>query len=224
VFGQQNNSSNNPFAPKPSGSLTLFGLETCNSMSRGTSTGVFGAAQTPSPFSSNTNFGTSSSTPAFGKSSCPSSSSQSVFGMQNNSSNNLFAPKPSGSPTLFGLETCNSMTRGTSTGVFGAAQTPSPFSSNTNFGTSSSTPAFGKSSNPSSFSQSVFGLQNNSSNNFFAPKPSGCPTLFGSETGNSMSGGTSTGVFGTAQTPYPVSCNTNFGALSSTPALGNSSL
>ncbi|XP_024634339.1 nuclear pore complex protein NUP98B isoform X1 [Medicago truncatula] len=218
VFGLQNNSSNNPFAPKPSGSPTLFGLETCNSMSRGTSTGVFGEAQTPSPFSSNTNFGTSSSTPAFGKSSSPSSSSQSVFGMQNNSGNNLFAPKPSGSPTLFGLETCTSMSRGTSTGVFGAAQTPSPFSSNTNFGTSSSTPAFGKPLNPSSSSHSVFGLQNNSSNNFFAPKPSGCPTLFGSETGNSMSGVTSKGVFGAGQTLCPVSSDTNFGASSSTPA------
>jgi len=78
-------------------------------------------------------------------------------------------------------------------------------------------------SSPFSSSQSVFWQQNNSSNNLFAPKPSGCPTLFGSETGNSMSGGTSTGVFGAAQTPYPVSSNTNFGALSSTPALGNSS-
>jgi len=223
VFGKQNNSSNNLFAPTPSGSSTLFGLETCNSMSRGTSTGVFGAVQTPSPLSSNTNFGTLSSTPAFGKSSSPSGSSQSVFGLQNNSSNNLFAPKPSGSSILFGLETCNSMSRGTSTGVFGAAQTPSPFSSNTNFATSSSTLAFGKSSSPSNSSQSVFGLQNNSSNNLFDPKPSGCPTLFGSETGNSMSGGTSKGVFGAAQTLCPVFSNANFGASSSTPAFGNSS-
>jgi len=66
VFGQLNNSSNSPFAPKP----TPFGSETGNSMSGGTSTGVFGAAQTLSPFSSSTTFGASSS-PGFNGSSMP---------------------------------------------------------------------------------------------------------------------------------------------------------
>lgn len=88
-FGQ-NNSSNNPFAPKPFGSTTPFGSQTGSSIFGGTSTGVFGAAQTSSPFSSNnTAFGASSSpafgssVPAFGSSSTPafgSSSSSASFG------------------------------------------------------------------------------------------------------------------------------------------------
>lgn len=84
---------------------------------------------------------------AFSQSWGPSDSSQSVFGQQNNSSNNLFAPKSFGSPTPFRSETGISMSGGTSTGVFGAPQTPSLFSSNTTLGASSS-PAFGGSSLP----------------------------------------------------------------------------
>ena len=85
----------------------------------------------------------------FGQLSSPSGSSQSMFGQQNTSSNNLFVAKSFGSPTPFGSETGNSMSRGTATGVFGTAQTLSPFSSNTDFGASSSTSAFGKKSSSS---------------------------------------------------------------------------
>jgi nuclear pore complex protein Nup98-Nup96 len=91
VFGQTNNASNNPFAPKPFGSSTPFGSQTGGSLFGGTSTGVFGAAQSSSPFSSTTTFGASSSPafgntmPAFGASSTPAfgSSSSSFGGMSN---------------------------------------------------------------------------------------------------------------------------------------------
>jgi nuclear pore complex protein Nup98-Nup96 len=72
VFGQQNNSSNNPSVSKPFGNSS-------------TTASVFGATQTLSPFSSNTTSSASSSpafnssmpasgassTPAFGNSSLP---------------------------------------------------------------------------------------------------------------------------------------------------------
>ncbi|KAK8481189.1 hypothetical protein V6N13_025665 [Hibiscus sabdariffa] len=81
--------------------------------------------------------------------------SQSVFG-QANPSSNPFAPNSSfGCPTPFGSQTGGAMFGGTSTGVFGAAQ-PSPFSSITTFG-ASSTPAFG-SSIPAFGSSSSFGI------------------------------------------------------------------
>ena len=86
IFGQNNNASNNPFAPKPFGTTTPFG-STGSSIFGGTSTGVFGAPQSSSPFSSATTFGASSSPafgssmPAFGASSTPSfGSSSSSFG------------------------------------------------------------------------------------------------------------------------------------------------
>jgi nuclear pore complex protein Nup98-Nup96 len=85
----------------------------------------------------------------FGQLSSPSGSSQSMFGQQNILSNNLFAPKSFGSPTPFGSEMGNSMSRGTATGIFCTAQTPSPFFSNTNFRASSSTSAFGSKSSSS---------------------------------------------------------------------------
>lgn len=80
MFGQTNNASNNPFAPKPFGSSTPFGAQTGSSMFGGTSTGVFGAPQTSSPFGASSQpFG--SSTPAFGASSAPTfGSSTSPFG------------------------------------------------------------------------------------------------------------------------------------------------
>ncbi|KAK2664455.1 hypothetical protein Ddye_003029, partial [Dipteronia dyeriana] len=79
VFGQTNNASNNPFAPKPFGTTTPFG-STGSSIFGGTSTGVFGAAQSSSPFSSATTFGASSS-PTFGSSNVPTfGSSSSSFG------------------------------------------------------------------------------------------------------------------------------------------------
>jgi len=81
LFGQtNNNASNNPFATKPFGTSTPFGAQTGSSMFGGTSTGVFGAPQTSSPFGASPQaFG--SSTQAFGASSTPSfGSSNSPFG------------------------------------------------------------------------------------------------------------------------------------------------
>ncbi|WJX12738.1 hypothetical protein P8452_03200 [Trifolium repens] len=89
-------------------------------------------------------------TKAFGQlSSLPFCSSQSVFGQQNNSSNNPSVSKPFGNSS-------------TTASVFGATQTLSPFSSNTTSSASSSPafnssmPASGASSTPA-FGLSVFG-------------------------------------------------------------------
>ncbi|GKV04083.1 hypothetical protein SLEP1_g16291 [Rubroshorea leprosula] len=81
-----------------------------------------------------------------------------------------------------------------------------------------STNPFGQSSSSPFGSQSVFG-QTSASNNPFAPKPFGSTTPFGAQTGGSIFGGTSTGVFG-AQTSLPFS-TTAFGA-SSSPVFGSS--
>ncbi|KAJ8422981.1 hypothetical protein Cgig2_024517 [Carnegiea gigantea] len=73
---------------------------------------------------------------------------------------------------------------------------------------------------------SPFG-QSNVTNNPFAPKPFGTPNPFGSQTGSSIFGNTSTGVFG--QSSSPLSSTPVFGASSSpgfggsTPAFGSSS-
>ncbi|XP_059662088.1 nuclear pore complex protein NUP98A isoform X2 [Cornus florida] len=85
------------------------------------------------------------------------------------------------------------------------------FGANNPFGQSSSSP-FG--------SQSVFGQSNNAGSNPFAPKPFGSTTPFGSQTGGSIFGGTSTGVFGTPQSS-PLTATPTFGA-SSSPAFGSS--
>lgn len=91
------------------------------------------------------------------------------------------------------------------------------FGTNTPFG-QSATGAFG--------SQSPFG-QSNVTNNPFAPKPFVAPNPFGSQTGSSIFGNTSTGVFG--QSSSPLSSTLVFGASSSpgfggsTPAFGSSS-
>ncbi|CAI9772602.1 unnamed protein product [Fraxinus pennsylvanica] len=78
------------------------------------------------------------------------------------------------------------------------------------FGQSSST--FG--------SQPGFGQASNASSNPFAPKPFGSTSPFGSQTGGSIFGGTSTGVFG-AQSSSPLGSTSVFGA-SSSPAFGSS--
>ncbi|XP_012086570.1 nuclear pore complex protein NUP98A isoform X2 [Jatropha curcas] len=77
-----------------------------------------------------------------------------------------------------------------------------------------STSAFGQSSSSPFASQSVFGQTSNANSNPFAPRPFGSTTPFGSQTGGSIFGGTSTGMFGTPQTSSP---------FSSTPAFGSSS-
>ncbi|KAL9236506.1 hypothetical protein vseg_011167 [Gypsophila vaccaria] len=89
------------------------------------------------------------------------------------------------------------------------------FGSSNPFGQSSSTP-FG--------SQSPFG-QSNVTNNPFAPKPFGATNPFGAQTGSSIFGSTSTGVFG--QSSSPLSSTPAFGAATSsgfgnsTPAFGS---
>ncbi|KAF9589449.1 hypothetical protein IFM89_023767 [Coptis chinensis] len=83
-----------------------------------------------------------------------------------------------------------------------------------------STSAFGQSSTSPFGSQSVFG-QNNNANNPFAPKPFGSTSPFGSQSGGSIFGGTSTGVFGATQSSSPLASTPAFGA-SSTPAFGSS--
>ncbi|KAL5709589.1 hypothetical protein ACHQM5_020259 [Ranunculus cassubicifolius] len=89
-----------------------------------------------------------------------------------------------------------------------------------------STNPFGQSSSSPFGSQPVFGQNNNAGNNPFAPKPFGATTPFGSQTGGSIFGGTSTGVFGATQSSSPsptfgVSSTPGFG--SSTPAFGAAS-
>ncbi|CAN0840765.1 Nuclear pore complex protein NUP98A [Linum grandiflorum] len=75
-------------------------------------------------------------------------------------------------------------------------------------------------SNP--FGSSGFGQTAAPANNPFAPKPFGSPTPFGSQTGSSFFGGTSTGMFGAPQASSPFPSTTTFGAASS-PAFGGSS-
>uniref|UniRef100_A0A1J3FUW3 Nucleoporin autopeptidase n=1 Tax=Noccaea caerulescens TaxID=107243 RepID=A0A1J3FUW3_NOCCA len=88
----------------------------------------------------------------------------------------------------------------------------------------SSNNPFGQSSGSSPFgSQSLFGqTSNSSSNNPFAPAtPFGTSAPFAAQTGSSIFGSTSTGVFGAPQASSPFASNTTFGA-SSSPAFGNS--
>ncbi|XP_027367826.1 nuclear pore complex protein NUP98A isoform X1 [Abrus precatorius] len=208
VFGQTNSSSN-PFAPKPFGSTTPFGSQTGSSIFGGTSTGVFGAAQSSSPFSSTTAFGASSSpafgssVPAFGSSSTPAfGSSPSSFG-----GSSVFGQKP-----VFG----GFGSTPTQTSPFGSANQPSQpafgssiFGSSTPFGASSqpgfgatSTPAFGATSTPAfgTASTPAFGTTST--------------PAFGATSGPAF-GATSTPAFGATSTPA-------FGA-TSTPAFGSTS-
>ncbi|XP_044476542.1 nuclear pore complex protein NUP98A-like isoform X2 [Mangifera indica] len=226
VFGQTNNASNNPFAPKPFGTTTPFG--STGSMFGGTSTGVFGAAQT-SPFSSTTTFGASSSPafgssmPAFGASSTPAfGSSSSAFG-----GSSVFGAKPAfgfgstptqtspfggttqqsqpafgsslfGSSTPFGASS-QSAFGATSSPAFGAASTPA-------FG-AASTPAFGATSTP------AFGATS-------TPTFGSTGTTFGASTAPAFGSG---GAFGASSTPLFGSSSTPAFGASSTPAFGASS-
>ncbi|KAL9166886.1 hypothetical protein ABFS82_05G060000 [Erythranthe guttata] len=80
---------------------------------------------------------------------------------------------------------------------------------------------FGQSSSsPFGSQQPVFGQTNNANSNPFAPKPFGSTSPFGSQTGGSIFGGMSTGVFG-AQSSSPLGSSSVFGA-SSSPAFGSS--
>ncbi|XP_052210740.1 nuclear pore complex protein NUP98A isoform X2 [Diospyros lotus] len=224
VFGQANNASNNPFAPKPFGATTPFGSQTGGSIFGGTSTGVFGAAQSSSPLTSTPTFGTSSSpafgstTPGFGASSTPAfGSSSSSFG-----GSSLFGQK-----SVFGGFGSNATP--TQTSPFGSTfQQSQPafgsslFGSSSPFGASSqptfgasSTPAFGAASTPAfgSTTTPTFGSTGSAFGVSSAP-------LFGS--GGSF-GASSTPAFGAPSTPaFGASSTPAFGA-SSTPAFGASS-
>ncbi|XP_017611067.1 nuclear pore complex protein NUP98A-like isoform X3 [Gossypium arboreum] len=237
VFGQTNNANSNPFAPKPSfGSITPFGSQTGGSIFGGTSTGVFGSAQSSSPFSSTTAFGASSSPafgssmPAFGSSSTPAfGSSSSSFG-----GSSVFGQKPAFG---FGSTTTQSSPYGSTTqqsqpafgsGIFGSS---APFGSSTPAFGATSTPAFGATSTPAfgATSAPAFGATS-------APAFGGTSTpAFGSMSTPAF-GATSTPAFGSTGSPAFGSTGTAFGVsnapvfgtggtfgASSTPAFGTSS-
>ncbi|CAD5312304.1 unnamed protein product [Arabidopsis thaliana] len=163
LFGQTSNtSSNNPFAPAtPFGTSAPFAAQSGSSIFGSTSTGVFGAPQTSSPFASTPTFGASSSpafgnsTPAFGAS--PASSpfgGSSGFGQKplgfSTPQSNPFGNSTQQSQPAFGN---TSFAFGQSTSAFGSSafgSTPSPFG-----GAQASTPTFGG----SGFGQSTFGGQ-----------------------------------------------------------------
>ncbi|XP_040955077.1 nuclear pore complex protein NUP98A isoform X3 [Gossypium hirsutum] len=206
-FGQTNPSSN-PFAPKSSfGSPTPFSSQTGGSLFGGTSTGVFGAAQPSSPFSSTTTFGASSS-PAFG-SSVPAfgSSSTPAFG---NSSSSFGGPSGFGQKPAFGFGSTPTQSSpfGSSgqqsqptfgSGIFGSS---TPFGSTQSAFGATSTPAFGATSTP------AFGATST--------------PAFGA-TSTPAFGATSTPAFGATSTPaFGATSTPAFGA-TSTPAFGSTS-
>ncbi|KAK9275408.1 hypothetical protein L1049_022672 [Liquidambar formosana] len=245
VFGQTNNANSNPFAPRPFGSTSPFGSQTGGSIFGGTSTGVFGAAQSSSPLASTT-FGASSSPafgssmPAFGASSTPafgSSSSSfggsSVFGQKPAFGGFVSTPtqsspfgstfqqsQPAFASTLFGSSTPFGAS---SQPVFGASSTPAFGSTNTPAFGATSTPAFGATSTPAfgATSTPAFGVT-------ASPAFGSTGTAFGASSAPGFGSGaafgaSSTPVFGSSSTPaFGASNATAFGA-SSTPAFGASS-
>ncbi|XP_015574478.1 nuclear pore complex protein NUP98A isoform X1 [Ricinus communis] len=219
VFGQTNNGTNNPFAPKPFGTTTPFGSQTGGSIFGGTSTGMFGAPQTSSPFSSGATFGASSSpsfggsVPAFGASSSPSFGSSSSFG-----GSSVFGQKPAFG--AFGSATQTSpfgSTSQQSQPAFGSGL----FGSTTPFGTSSQ-PAFGAASNPGFGSTSAPAFGASSAPSFGANSTLG----FGANSTPSF-GFTSTPTFGSTASAFGVSSSPVFGSgagfgSSSAPVFGTS--
>ncbi|KAJ7945107.1 Nuclear pore complex protein NUP98A [Quillaja saponaria] len=238
VFGQTNNASSNPFAPKPFGSTSPFGSQTGASIFGGTSTGVFGAAQSSSPFSSTTTFGASSSpafgssVPAFGSSSTPAfGSTASSFG-----ASSVFGQKPafggfSSTPTQtgpFGGTTQPSQPAFGSS-LFGSA-TPFGASSQSSFGATStpafgatSTPAFGASTTPTFGATSTPAFGTTSTPAFgltSSPTFGSTGTSFGVSTAPVFGSGP---AFGASSTPIFGSSNTSAFGTSSSPAFGTSS-
>ncbi|KAL4353472.1 hypothetical protein GQ457_06G038330 [Hibiscus cannabinus] len=236
VFGQTSNTTSNPFAPNPSfGSVTPFGSQTDGSIFGGTSTGVFGAAQSSSPFSSTAVFGASSS-PAFGSSSSSFGASSvfgqkpafgfgstttqsSPFGSTTQQSQSAFGSGIFGSSMPFGSTqsafgaTSTSAFGATSTPAFGSTGSPAFGSTGTTFGVSNAPVfgtggTFGASSTPSfgTSSTPAFGASSTPSFSFGSAFGQSTPA-FGSF------GATSTPAFGSSSTPA-------FGA-TSTPAFGS---
>lgn len=234
VFGQASNPTN-PFAPKPFGSPNPFGTQTGSSMFGGTSTGVFGASQPSSNFSTATTFGASSSpsfgtsTPTFGSSSSAfggsspfgqkpafsgfgSTPQTSPFGSTSQPSQPAFGSNVFGSTPTFGASS-QSAFGGTSTPPFGSAST-TPFGATTSAFGQASTPAFGATSTPAFGSTATtFG----STGTAF-----GSSTTPGFGTGGAF-GTSSTSLFGPSSTPAFGASNTHLFGASSTPAFGASS-
>ncbi|XP_039045283.1 nuclear pore complex protein NUP98A-like isoform X3 [Hibiscus syriacus] len=234
----QSNPSSNPFASNSSfGSPTPFGSQTGGSIFGGTSTGVFGATQPSSPFSSTTTFGASSSPafgssmpafgsssssfggssaigqkPAFGFGSTPTQSSP--FGNTAQQSQPAFGSGIFGSSTPFGA-TSTPAFGATSTPAFGSTGSPAFGSTGTAF-RGSSTPAFGTSNTPAfGASASAFG--------------GSATTAFGASStpsfsfGSSPAFGQSTSAFGSS--PFGTTTvgaqSSPFGSQSSSPAFGS---
>ncbi|KAL8535685.1 hypothetical protein ACS0TY_011357 [Phlomoides rotata] len=225
VFGQTNNVSSNPFAPKPFGSTSPFGTQTGGSIFGGMSTGVFGA-QSSSPLGSTSVFGASSS-PAFGSSTSTfGASTGSAFGNSSSAfgGSSAFGQKPTFGG--FGSNTTQSSPFGNSfqqsqpalgSNLFGS--TPFGAPSQPSFGASSSpafgapsTPAFGGTSTPA-FGSTATPAFGSTSGGFGV---SGSP--FGSS--SPAFGASSTPAFGASSTPaFGATAAPAFGA-TSTPAFG----
>ncbi|KAK8951302.1 hypothetical protein KSP39_PZI003833 [Platanthera zijinensis] len=218
VFGQTNNASNNPFAPKPFGSPNPFGSQTGNSLF-GTSTGVFGQSSTPA-------FG-ASSTPAFGASSTPAfGSSMPSFGASSTPTFGSSSPAFGGS-SLFGQKPAFGSFGSTTgqTGPFASSfqQTQPAFGSSL-FGSSSpfgasSQPAFGATSAPTFGATSAPAFGATSTPAFGA---STTPT-FGASSSPTF-GVSNTPAFGAASSPAFGSTNTPAFGSTSTPLFGNTGM
>ncbi|XP_058084289.1 nuclear pore complex protein NUP98A-like isoform X3 [Magnolia sinica] len=240
VFGQTNNASSNPFAPKPFGNTSPFGSPTGGSIFGGTSTGVFGVTQSSSPLASTPAFGASStlgfggsmpafgasSTPAFGSASSTPAFGSSLFGQKSTfggfgSTSSQTSPfgsafqqaQPAFGSNLFG-----------STPAFGATGTPAFGATSTPAFGATSTPAFGTTGTPAFGAASTQAFGSTATPTFGSTGTafgvSSAPA-FGS-TGTPAFGSTGTPAFGASSTPlFGSSSAPAFGA-SSTPAFGSS--
>ncbi|XP_068663320.1 nuclear pore complex protein NUP98A-like [Aristolochia californica] len=229
VFGGSN-ASNNPFTPKPFGSTTPFGSQTGGSIFGGTSTGVFGAAQSSSPLGSTPGFG-ASSTPTFGSSAFGASSTP-AFGSSSSSfgGSSIFGQKPAiggfgsttGQTSPFGSTLQQSQPAfgsslfGSST-PFGAASTPTFVASSAPAFGASSTAAFGATTTP------AFGV--NTAPTFGStstPTFGNTGSVFGSSSTPGF-GSSATPAFGASSAPVFGSSSVSAFGSSSTPAFGASS-
>ncbi|XP_023512469.1 nuclear pore complex protein NUP98A-like [Cucurbita pepo subsp. pepo] len=239
VFGQTANASNNPFAPKPFGSTSPFGSQTGNTVFGGTSTGVFGAAQSSSPFPSNTTFGGSSSpafgatpstfgassTPAFGSSSSSSFGGSSIFGQKplfggfgsTPTQTNPFGNTNQQSQPAFGSNVFGSTSPfgAPSQSAFGATSTPAFGATSTPAFGATSTPAFGAASTPAFGATSTPAFGATSTPAFGATST----PAFGAASTPAF-GATSTPAFGSTSTPAFGSTGNAFGSIS-TPVFGS---
>ncbi|TYK01639.1 nuclear pore complex protein NUP98A-like [Cucumis melo var. makuwa] len=239
VFGQTANASNNPFAPKPFGSTSPFGSQTGNTVFGGTSTGVFGAAQSSSPFPSTTTFGGSSSpafgatpstfgsssTPAFGSSSSSSFGGSSIFGQKplfggfgsTPAQTNPFGSTNQQSQPAFGSNVFGSSSPfgAPSQSAFGATSTPAFGATSTPAFGATSTPAFGAASTPAFGATSTPAFGATSTPAFGATST----PAFGAASTPAF-GATSSPAFGSTSTPAFGSTGNAFGSLS-TPVFGS---